>query len=116
MGKGENVQRFAACCCPTMSNYVQLCGVGAFRCTQGISNNVIDVFSFHYEMTAKAKFMSLRKREWQLSCLIVLFFFVVTFYSELVSDFLNNVSSLRFHTALPPALPASMLMLSDCLL
>ena len=43
-------------------------------------------------------------------------FFFVTFYSELVSDFLNNVSSLRFHTAVPPALRASMLMLFDCLL
>ena len=100
---------------------VQLClrptmgGGGLAVCTQGISNNVIVVFSFHYEMTTKAKFISLRKREWQLSCLIVFFYFV-TFHSELVSDFLNNVSSLRFHTPVPPALPASMLMLFDCLL
>ena len=65
-------------------------------------------------MTTKAKFISLRKREWQLSCLIVFFF--VTFYSELVSDFLNNVPSLRFHTAVPATVPASMLMLLDCLL
>ena len=104
-------------CCLLQSNYVyvQLWGVGALQCTQGISNNVIVVFSFHYEMTTKAKFISLRKREWQLSCLIVFFNFV-TFHSELVSDFLNNVSSLRFHTPVPPALPASMLMLFDCLL
>ena len=72
MGKEENVQCFAACCSPTMS-MSKYGGWGALRCTQGISNNLIVVFSFHCEMTTKAKFISLRERKWQLSCLIVFF-------------------------------------------
>ena len=75
------------------------------------------LFSFQYEVTTKAKFFFVPKRDWQLS----VFAFFVTFYSEYYWSVIKKKKEKKcfsftitirpIHTAAPPAVPASMLML-----